>query len=152
MFFMLLIHISNFVSIRYFLLYDLWGMQNRRGGTIEQNGPKGQYVPTICQDRSESIWIRLYEKSRRVVRPRSLKDKYSSKDQRMTIKSIMTGAGEGRRDMQVKKGGNFQVKYPSPLYSMHCTNSIGHINGRMTLTLEQCPHSLQHILSPLVRP
>ena len=28
MFFILLIHISNFVSIRYYLLYDLWGGQN----------------------------------------------------------------------------------------------------------------------------
>ena len=144
MFFMLLIHISNFVSIRYFLLYDLWGMQNRRGGTIEQNGPKGQYVPTICQDKSGSIWIRLFKKLRRAVCPRSLKDKYSSRDQRMTIKSILPRAKERRRDVQENKGGNFQVKYPSPLHSMHCINSAGHINDRMTS--EQYLYSLQCIL------
>ena len=43
------------------------------------------------------------------------------------------------RDVQVKKKGNFQVKYPPP-HLMHCTNSTGHINSRMTP--EQYHHNL----------
>ena len=86
----------------------LWGMRNRRGRTIEQNRPKGQYIPTICQDRFGSIKIRLSEKPRRAVPPKSPRDKYSSRDQRLTVKSTMLGAEEGKRDMQVKKGDVFR--------------------------------------------
>ena len=67
-----------------------------------------------------------------MIHLRNLRDKYYSGDQRMTIKSTMLGAKKGRRDVQVKKGGGFQIKYPSPPYSIHCTNSTSRINGRMT--------------------
>ena len=107
-------------------------MRNRRGRTIKKNRPKGQYVQTICQDRSESIWIRSFKKARRVVCPRNLRDKYSSGNQKMTIKSTMPGAEKGMRDIQLKKGASFQIKYQSPPHSVHCTNLTGYINGRMT--------------------
>ena len=57
---------------------------------------------------------------------------------------------EGGRDVQAKKKGNIQVKYPSPLHSIHYTNSVSRINSRMTL--EQYPHSLQYILPPPAKP
>ena len=39
---------------------------------------------------------------------------------------------EGVRDVQAKKTGNIQEKYLLPLHSMHYTNSVGRINGRIT--------------------
>ena len=53
-------------------------------------------------------------------------------------------------NVQVKKTGNIQEKYPSPLHSMHYTNLVGRINDRMTP--EQYPHNLQHILPPPAKP
>ena len=55
-------------------------------------------------------------------------------------------AKEEGRDVQVKRKGDIQIKYPSLLHSMHRTNSASRINGRMTP--EQCSHNLQHILPP----
>ena len=52
--------------------------------------------------------IRLFEKLRRAVRLRNPRDKYSLRDQRLTVKSTMLGAEEGKRDMQVKKGEVFR--------------------------------------------
>ena len=56
--------------------------------------------------------IRLFEKPRRAVRLRNPRDKYSLRDQRLTIKSIMPGAEEGRRGVQLKKRGKFLGKVP----------------------------------------
>ena len=53
---------------------------------------------------------------------------------------------EGGRNVQAKKKGNIQVKYPLPPYSIHCTNSADCINVKMIP--KQYPHSLQHILRP----
>ena len=38
---------------------------------------------------------------------------------------------EGDIDVQAKKKENIHVKYLSPSHSMHYTNSVGRINGRM---------------------
>ena len=43
-----------------------------------------------------------------------------------------------------------EIKYSLLPHSMHCTNSAGCINGR--ITPEQYPHSLQHILPSLTKP
>ena len=54
------------------------------------------------------------------------------------------GSRRGKERHASKERGSSQVKYPSPLHSMHCTNLVDRINGRMTL--EQCPYNLQPTL------
>ena len=50
-------------------------------------------------------------------------------------------AKEEGRDVQVKRKGDIQIKYPSLLHSMHRTNSASRINGRMTLLSQLAAHS-----------
>ncbi|KAK9997290.1 hypothetical protein SO802_021976 [Lithocarpus litseifolius] len=82
--------------------------------------------------------------------PRSLKIKHSTEDFRQATWTKRLKTEERGRDVQVKRKGDFQAKYPSLPHSMHCTNSTGHTNCRMTP--EQYPHSLQHTLPPPAKP
>ena len=82
--------------------------------------------------------------------PRSLKSEHSLGGFEQATWTKRQNTKEWGRNVQAKKKGNIQVKYPLPPHSMHCTNSAGRINRRMTP--EQYPHNLQHILPPLVKP
>jgi len=84
-----------------------------------------------------------------MTHPRSPRSKCSSGNRGQTTKAIGLKAEEGSRGMQAREGKSFQIKHPSPLHLMHCTNSAYRINGR--ITPKQCPHNLQPTLPPPAR-
>ena len=63
---------------------------------------------------------------------RSLKIEHSLEDFRQATWTKRLKTKEWGTDVQVKRRGDFQAKYPSPPHSMHCTNSTSRINGKMT--------------------
>ena len=104
------------------------------------------FSSTLAQHVDKSSGIETEE----VGHPRSPKIEHSSEDLRQATWTKRLKTEERGRDVQVKRRGDFQKKYPSPPHLMHCTNSTGCINCRMTL--KQYPHNLQHTLPLPAKP
>ena len=124
----------------------MWEWKAQRRKIIKWVQPKEQLGLTIHQIRPSPIRMVQLVKPRKAAHPRG---KHSSEDWRQTTKAIRSKAEEGSKNVQAMGGGTFQIKHPSSLYLMHCTNSVCRINGRMTP--EQCLHSLHPTLPPPVK-